>query len=77
MTGIHDSLIVIDGLVISKWSREVFADMRKGGLTAANCTCSIWEGFQVGIIGEPAFPSRNVAHRLGTLQCTPQLTWSR
>jgi hypothetical protein len=45
MTGIHDSLIVIDGLVISKWSREVFADMRKGGLTAANCTCSIWEGF--------------------------------
>jgi hypothetical protein len=33
------------GLVISKWSRAVFADMRKGGLTAANCTCSIWEGF--------------------------------
>jgi membrane dipeptidase len=45
MTGIHDSLTVIDGLVISKWSRAVFADMRKGGLTAANCTCSIWEGF--------------------------------
>src|ERR1700739_4994919 len=45
MTGIHDSLIVIDGLLISKWSRTVFADMRKGGLTAANCTCSIWEGF--------------------------------
>ncbi len=45
MTGIHDSLTVIDGLVISKWNRAVFADMRKGGLTAANCTCSIWEGF--------------------------------
>jgi membrane dipeptidase len=45
MTGLHDSLTVIDGLVISKWSRAVFADMRKGGLTAANCTCSIWEGF--------------------------------
>jgi membrane dipeptidase len=45
MTGIHESLIVIDGLVISKWSRAVFADMRAGGLTAANCTCSIWEGF--------------------------------
>jgi membrane dipeptidase len=45
MTGIHDSLTVIDGLLISKWSREVFVDMRKGGLTAANCTCSIWEGF--------------------------------
>jgi hypothetical protein len=25
--------------------RAVFADMRNGGLTAANCTCSIWEGF--------------------------------
>jgi membrane dipeptidase len=45
MTGLHESLIVIDGLVISKWSRAVFADMYKGGLTAANCTCSIWEGF--------------------------------
>jgi membrane dipeptidase len=45
MTRLHDSLTVIDGLVISKWSRAVFADMRRGGLTAANCTCSIWEGF--------------------------------
>jgi len=24
----------------------VFEDMRRGGLTAANCTCSIWEGFE-------------------------------
>jgi membrane dipeptidase len=45
MPGIHGSLTVIDGLVVSKWSRAVFADMRKGGLTAVNCTCSIWEGF--------------------------------
>jgi membrane dipeptidase len=45
MTRLHDSLTVIDGLVVSKWSRAVFADMRKGGLTATNCTCSIWEGF--------------------------------
>jgi membrane dipeptidase len=45
MTRLHDSLTVIDGLVISKWSRAVFADMRRGELTAANCTCSIWEGF--------------------------------
>jgi membrane dipeptidase len=45
MSGTHDTLTVIDGLVVSKWSRAVFADMRKGGLTAANCTCSIWEGF--------------------------------
>src|SRR5436189_6042839 len=45
MAATHDSLTVIDGLVIAKCSRAVFADMRKGGLTAANCTCSIWEGF--------------------------------
>jgi membrane dipeptidase len=46
MTALHDELIVIDGLIISKWSRSVFEDMRKGGLTAANCTCSVWEGFE-------------------------------
>jgi hypothetical protein len=40
-----NSLDVVDGLVISKWSRAVFADMRRGGLTAANCTCSIWGEF--------------------------------
>jgi membrane dipeptidase len=45
MSGIHDTLTVIDGLIVSKWSRAVFADMRKGGLTAAICTCSIWERF--------------------------------
>lgn len=43
---LHDDLVVFDGLVISKWSREVFEDMRKGGLSGANCTCSIWEGFR-------------------------------
>lgn len=41
---LHQSSIVIDGLVVSRWSREIFEDMRKGGLTAANCTCSVWEG---------------------------------
>ena len=43
---LHDQLIVFDGLIIANWSREVFEDMRRGGITAANCTCSIWEGFQ-------------------------------
>jgi membrane dipeptidase len=42
---LHDRSIVIDGLIVSKFGREVFEDMRKGGLTAANCTCCIWEGF--------------------------------
>ena len=43
-TALHDDCIVIDGLEISRWSRSVFEDMRKGGLTAVNCTCAVWEG---------------------------------
>lgn len=44
-SGLHEQSIVIDGLIVSNFGREVFEDMRKGGLTAANCTCCIWEGF--------------------------------
>jgi membrane dipeptidase len=40
-----DDAIIIDGLVISKFSRELFEDMARGGITAANCTCSIWHNF--------------------------------
>ncbi|WP_221793989.1 dipeptidase [Oceanobacter mangrovi] len=43
---VHADSIVIDGLIIAKWNRELFEDMRKGGLTAANCTVSVWEDFQ-------------------------------
>ena len=46
---LHTDALIIDGLVISKWSRDVFLDMRKGGLTAANCTCSVWEGIRVSL----------------------------
>jgi membrane dipeptidase len=46
MNAIHANAIVIDGLIISKWDRPVFEDMRKGGLTAANCTVSVWEDFK-------------------------------
>ncbi len=42
---LHDRSIVIDGLIISDFGRPVFEDMRKGGLTAANCTCCVWENF--------------------------------
>ena len=45
MSALHEDLIVIDGLIVSNWSEDVFSDMRKGGLTAANCTCCVWEGF--------------------------------
>src|SRR5688572_20343142 len=46
MGDLHKDAIVIDGLIISKWERAVFEDMRKGGLTAANCTVSVWEDFK-------------------------------
>ncbi|WP_048305909.1 dipeptidase [Halomonas sp. PR-M31] len=46
---LHNDAIVIDGLIIAKWSRELLEDMRKGGLTAANCTVSVWEGFQATV----------------------------
>ena len=42
---LHDDAIIIDGLMISRWSRSVFEHMHCGGLTAINCTCSVWEGF--------------------------------
>ncbi|MCM2477372.1 peptidase M19 [Rhizobium sp. CG5] len=45
-SNLHDRSIVIDGLIVSRWSRELFEAMRTGGLTAANCTCSVWEGFE-------------------------------
>ena len=45
MSALHEDLIVIDGLIVADWSPEVFRDMRRGGVTAANCTCCVWEGF--------------------------------
>ncbi len=42
---LHRDLIVIDGLNVSKWSRQVFEEMNSGGVTAANCTCCVWENF--------------------------------
>lgn len=45
MSTLHHDSIIIDGLNISKFERSVFEDMRKGGITAANCTVSVWESF--------------------------------
>jgi membrane dipeptidase len=45
MSKLHDESVVIDGLIIAKWDKAIFDDMRRGGLTAANCTVSVWEGF--------------------------------
>lgn len=43
---LHSELTVVDGLVVANFGRAIFEDMRRGGLSAANCTCSIWEGFR-------------------------------
>lgn len=43
---LHDDAVVFDGLIVSRWGPEIFRDMRRGGLTGANCTCSVWEGFE-------------------------------
>jgi membrane dipeptidase len=43
---LHDEAIVIDGLIVSRWERSIFEDMRAGGITAANCTVSVWEDFK-------------------------------
>jgi membrane dipeptidase len=43
MTSLHDDLILFDGLIISDWGRPVFEDMRRGGVTGANCTTCVWE----------------------------------
>ena len=40
---LHERAIVIDGLNVSDFSPAVFAAMQRGGVTAANCTCCIWE----------------------------------
>ena len=49
MSNLHQESIVIDGLIISKWDRSVFEDMRRGGLTAANCTVSVWDDFKATV----------------------------
>ena len=46
MSTLHQDALVIDNLIVSKWGRPTFEDMRSAGLSAANCTVSIWEGFR-------------------------------
>jgi membrane dipeptidase len=46
---IHKRSIVIDGLNISIWNRELFEGLRRGGVTAVNATTAIYEGFRDAI----------------------------
>ena len=43
---VHDGAIIVDALQISNWGEGVFRNMRKGGLTAVNCTVSVLENFR-------------------------------
>lgn len=43
---IYKKSIVVDGLIISRWGEDIFREMHISGLTAANCTCSVWENFE-------------------------------
>lgn len=56
----HQSLTVVDGLLVANFNREIFEGMRRGGVSAANCTCCIWEGFEK--------TAENVAHWKRTLR---------
>ena len=42
---LHNESIIIDALEISNWSRSVFQNMRRGGLTAVNATVAVLENF--------------------------------
>ena len=55
LSGLHRRAIVVDGLVVSRWSREVFEAMHTAGITAANCTVAVWEGFEQGMGNVAAF----------------------
>src|SRR5580698_10500258 len=76
MTSLHHDAIVIDGLIIAKWGREVFEDMRKGGLTAANCTVSVGAGFQATVnnIAEMKNMIRDNAQILTLVRSTSDIT---
>ena len=52
---LHADAIVVDGLQIDDWGPGIFDEMRKGGLTAVNCTCCVWEDFQATIDNIVAF----------------------
>jgi membrane dipeptidase len=43
---VHDGAIIVDALQISNWGEAVFRNMRRGGLTAVNCTVSVLENFR-------------------------------
>lgn len=41
---LHTDAVVVDGLQINNWSREVFEELRAGGVSGVNATAAVWEG---------------------------------
>ena len=62
---LHKDAIVIDGLVCGKMDLELFQDMHRGGVTAANCTMAFWENFQGTV--------NNIAHVNAIIDQNPDL----
>lgn len=40
----HEDHVVVDGLQINNWNRDVVEELREGGVTGVNATCAVWEG---------------------------------
>ena len=52
---LHRRATVFDGLIVSDFSPSVLQDMHAGGITAANCTCCVWEGFEATMLNIARF----------------------
>ena len=39
----YENQIIIDGLEYCNWNREIFEDLRDGGVTAVHATLVYWE----------------------------------
>ena len=46
---LHQNAILIDGLNICAWDRDIFEEYREGGVTAVSCTAAVWENFRDGM----------------------------
>jgi len=43
---IHQDALIVDSLIVSDWEPDVFQSLHRGGLTAINATCAVWENFR-------------------------------
>ena len=44
-TTAYQEMVIIDSLLVCNFERPVLEAMHQAGITAANCTCSVWENF--------------------------------